>query len=924
MKKKKGFTLIELLAVIVILAIILLIAMISANKIINKSKLEANLISAQTLVKAIKEDLVLNDNIKSEGFAYYSTNNDMFKNLIDGQYPDGGAIVMYNNTLIQANLCYKDQSISYDFDGEVYKKYNDDDFCNYSYYESDEIKYVSSFDLDEKTKLYGKSYKPEKVKEIAQVLYKKSKKNKFPSKDEIEEAIREAKNGDTTKANYIIKNYYANNVDYFPDFYLKHSSDKLEDLMDNSAKLDGKISQMANISQVADIPKKYVLTLNGESEKIKEAAYIEKDQDDSGLCWAFANTSQIQNSYAIDNDEVVSFSERHLDYFTAANAISSLKNPYSNKYNMGASVERKLGDGGSAEHSLKSFFSGLTLQTSKKFGDKYSYFNDNVSDWQVSKASSKEVFDVNNLEYYVKNGNILTLYNDNNYNQNTGNFSITDSKLKLYQNILRSIIMNYGGTTVILDAKKFNDATFYDNELAIVMDSFDSLTNDSGLHAVTLIGWDDDLNYNGKEGYWIARNSSKLAPVILIPYDSKLLYVANSFFYNVTKKDFDNSYNSYNFNDKRSANYYGINYFKKVSNKNEKITGFSYLADAQENTREFYIIDAANIADCKEYNKVWQTNYNHNHYNYDSKYNFIVGDEEDLNVYDSKKNVIGAVARFSSPASLGVGYNVLDDGSIGDHIFKNNYCVLGKTPVTIFTKNYNKTSANRNNIDAELVSKKEISKEHAIDVAVNNNISDSYKVDIVVKDSSGADVTSKCEIEDTKLINNVAHVYVKLPNEKKYKVYAKYNGVTSNEVVLNENSTQVSSTTSTQTSTQKSNNKIECSISKKPEIIYANSTNIFYLNCMSTDAETKLVTKSLSADKIDVGLFANVYIDVENGGDCLGSTATIICPFKLKTNKFLLFNHNIKIKIKKNAIVDEYGLGNDEVSRSLSVNRKRK
>jgi len=956
MNKKKGFTLVELLAIIVILSIILAIAMIGVNRTINKSKLEANLISAQTLVKAIKEDLVLNDNIKSEGFAYYSTNNEMFKNLIDGQYPTGGAIVMYNNTLIQANLCYKDQSISYDFDGEVYKKYNDNDFCKYDTYpQANGIEYVTSDTLDSKTKLYGKKYQPDNFKKMAQSVYEKPNNNKYPSKEEKEAAIKDIQNGDYGKYKELIKKYYSKNSSYIPEIKLEHSSKKLDELMDTSAKVSNKISQMANDSVIQD---SFVLGLSPGSDAVKNAVHLIQNfgensfQLTDGTCWANSVTSQISSNYAIFDDKVVEFSEEHINFFTASNAISSLTNPFSNI----GEVERPVIDGGgNFRHILKTLFSGLTLQTKQKFGDDNIYESTLDDNYMIaSKESSKEVYDVNNLEYYIKQGNLLTLYTDRYYNEEEDYFDIPDYILERYKLLLKSIIKNYGGANAFVDFSNYIDSKAFNfdnivkennkgleicnqknsNSNCIIssyISPFDSITNPFNLHIVNLIGWDDSFTYEGQTGYWIARDPQLwVSPVLLIPYDSPYLYINNYFNNKVSKKDFDNSYNSYNISSKMNPLYSNLKYMKKVSNKKEKITGFSYLEDNQNtNTKEFYIIDTANIDECLNYK------YNLNGYKYQVR-------DDDLYVYDSKWKKIGAKAVYYPYSLTNEGYDVTSN--VGDYIFVNNYCVIGSEPVTIFTKNAGNASKNNKNVSAELVSKKETSKEHVIDVAVNNNISDSYEVQIKVKDNSGNDVTNKCEIKDKKLINNIAHVYVKLPDTKKYKVYARYNDVTSNEVVLNESSTQTStqsssqsstqsssksstqpsSKSSTQSSSQNSNNEIRCTIGKKPETIYADSTETFSIGCESTDADTEIATKSIPLDKIDLGLFSNIYIKVESVGDCPKASTVISCPFRLKTNKFLLFNHNIKIKLKENAVFDVNGVGNGPVSRALSVKRKRK
>ena len=52
MKNKEGFTLIELLAVIVVLAIIIVIPTISVNRVIKRTRVDANEINKEVIAKA--------------------------------------------------------------------------------------------------------------------------------------------------------------------------------------------------------------------------------------------------------------------------------------------------------------------------------------------------------------------------------------------------------------------------------------------------------------------------------------------------------------------------------------------------------------------------------------------------------------------------------------------------------------------------------------------------------------------------------------------------------------------------------------------------------------------------------------------------------------------------------------------------------
>ena len=133
---KKGFTLIELLAVIVILAIIAVIAVPIVLNIINESKNEAGLRSAEMYVKAaelsIAQSTLKDINIPDGTYnisdgdicleAYDSTTKkcidsidegtdiEILKVEVNGKVPTTGEITITNGTISQVELNFKDQN----------------------------------------------------------------------------------------------------------------------------------------------------------------------------------------------------------------------------------------------------------------------------------------------------------------------------------------------------------------------------------------------------------------------------------------------------------------------------------------------------------------------------------------------------------------------------------------------------------------------------------------------------------------------------------------------------------------------------------------------------------------------------------------------------------------------------------------------
>ena len=113
--KRNGFTLIELLAVIVILAIIALIAVPQVIKILNKARISAALDSSEGYIKAVENQIVLEEMKDEENKITDGTH--LVKDLdIDykGKGPSSGVVVVEKMNIKNARLCINNYSVDYD------------------------------------------------------------------------------------------------------------------------------------------------------------------------------------------------------------------------------------------------------------------------------------------------------------------------------------------------------------------------------------------------------------------------------------------------------------------------------------------------------------------------------------------------------------------------------------------------------------------------------------------------------------------------------------------------------------------------------------------------------------------------------------------------------------------------------------------
>ena len=143
---KRGFTLIELLAVIVILAIIAVIAVPIVINIIDDSKKNASLRSAEMYMDAVEMSVanstLKEKNIQDETYNILSTGNicleynddnitckDELKVEVNGETPKEGTITIANGEITDISLMLNEKEIVKNFKGELIYKVKLNDVC---------------------------------------------------------------------------------------------------------------------------------------------------------------------------------------------------------------------------------------------------------------------------------------------------------------------------------------------------------------------------------------------------------------------------------------------------------------------------------------------------------------------------------------------------------------------------------------------------------------------------------------------------------------------------------------------------------------------------------------------------------------------------------------------------------------------------
>ena len=221
-----------------------------------------------------------------------------------------------------------------------------------------------------------------------------------------------------------------------------------------------------------------------------------QNQTEWGLCWSFAANTAISTTLTLATGEYFDFSEGWMSsVFKYLGTVYPSIEGYINT-NVVSLNGGKYGIGAGAIFYINDFLSrhfGVVLESDFTYHEFQTVCNENI-------------LDVYNFYNNYANTSIME-------NLQPGKFSLT--KNELIKNSIKNHLlthgsisagMKWGGSNIVMTTKINNKNVVYKT----------SKTNSSGGHAISLIGWDDniqiDFNHDGsittdEHGAWIALNS---------------------------------------------------------------------------------------------------------------------------------------------------------------------------------------------------------------------------------------------------------------------------------------------------------------------------------------------------------------------------------------------------------------------------------
>lgn len=236
-----------------------------------------------------------------------------------------------------------------------------------------------------------------------------------------------------------------------------------------------------------------------------------KDQMETGQCWAFSTTTQLESYMALVKSKNVEYSPRHIEYSTAKTFLDGT-NPLG--YN------REVNSGGNPVEALGYLTSGQgpILEKDMPFVNTTNKINLSEIKGKTVQAQLEE-YKIFPSIYKEKNNGIIT-YSNGQTGEDRIEYSLTE--VNNIRNKIKQHIMTYGAVT---GATSTSSTQFFSNQESIISSkayNCDDSTVQAD-HQVTIIGWDDNYaasNFNENPeknitedhtptspGAWIIQNS---------------------------------------------------------------------------------------------------------------------------------------------------------------------------------------------------------------------------------------------------------------------------------------------------------------------------------------------------------------------------------------------------------------------------------